>query len=82
MPERPDGRCSRMPWVEGKTVERVPRGVRWRIRRAMTADSYEVGILKACSQEGLVKMCSGAGREVEVTRGSSRGRTANTYILG
>jgi hypothetical protein len=46
MPSRPEGRFSneeglleRWEEEEGKMVERVPRGVRWRIRRASMADS-------------------------------------------
>ena len=48
--------------MQGKMVERVPRGVRWRIRRARMADSWDVGILKLDSEEeegGLEKMCCG-----------------------
>ena len=32
-------------WVEGKMVERTPRGVSARMRRARTADSREVGMV-------------------------------------
>ena len=38
IPARPEGRCSREEEC-GKTVERVPRGVRARMRRAWMADS-------------------------------------------
>jgi hypothetical protein len=54
-------------------VERVPRGVRWRMRRARMADSWEVGILKE-EESGLEKMCCGGpvsvvGRIVAAARG-------------
>lgn len=77
-PPSPDGLCSRVSEEcgEGKTVESVPRGVRWRIRRAMTADSCEVGILKAWSAaEGLLKMyCGEVGRRVDAARGMNARR--------
>lgn len=47
MPSKPAGRCSKTFleeeeerwWEEGKIVESVPRGVRFRILRARIADS-------------------------------------------
>lgn len=42
---------------EGKTVAMVAMGVRFNIRRAMTADSYGVGILKSDFEEGLDRAC-------------------------
>ena len=51
-------------------MERVPSGVRWRIRRARIADSYEVGILRLERVEGgLLKMYCDEGRMVEVATG-------------
>lgn len=35
---------SSVVWVVGKLVTRVPRVERWRIRRAMMADSWMVGM--------------------------------------
>lgn len=48
----------------GNVVESVPRDSRRRMRRAMMADSWGVGILKPCSEGlgGLEKTCWGRGR--------------------
>lgn len=83
MPERPEGRCSRVE-EDGKTVERVPRGVRARIRRAWIADSWEVGILRAVlsvSEEGFERMCWGEeGRRVDAARGR-RERSGKCMVM-
>lgn len=48
----------------GKTLERVPRGVRCRMRRARIALSREVGIRFVDSEEdGLVMICCGEGSD-------------------
>lgn len=51
----------------GNTVDRVPNGERCRIRRAITADSYEVGSLKSnTSWGGLLKIycaCDAVARD-------------------
>lgn len=80
IPPRFEGRCSRGAAFElelglGKTVERVPRGVRWRMRRARMAESWAEGIEsveRAFWQVGLVKMCCGCkgkGRRELAARG-------------
>ena len=88
MPPRPAGRFSRLDgeeeedceWGLGKMVERVPRGVRCRIRRARMADSYDVGILRLGGIMGLLKMCWGEGRMLEEARGR-RERMKGNCIL-
>jgi hypothetical protein len=96
MPWRLAGRFSSVlgDWEEGKTVERVPRGVRWRMRRARIADSYEVGILKLEEEEeeeeqdgGLEKMCCGGpvlgvGMIVAATRGKMVVKKGKCILYG
>lgn len=63
--------------VPGKTVESVPRGVRARMRRPRTADSYEEGMRKppvgeearspAAAAGGLAWMYRGGGGEAAET---------------
>jgi hypothetical protein len=48
--------------VLGKTVDKVPMDSSWRMRRAWTADSWTVGMLKSPVDLGLEKMCWGDGR--------------------
>jgi hypothetical protein len=63
---------------EGKTVEIVAMGVRFRIRRAMTADSYGVGILRLVSEEGFKACCVEGGVRKLL---AARGRIAGMCIL-
>lgn len=80
IPARPAGRCSREE-EEGKMVERVPRAVRWRIRRAWMADSYEVGILRLDSWEGFERMCWGEeGSRFDAARGR-KGRSWRRILM-
>lgn len=69
MPWRPEGRFSKDLEV-GKTVDRVPRVVRCRMRRAITADSYVEGRRSVSSSEGLLKtFCGDVGRKDDATKG-------------
>lgn len=80
IPPSPDGLCSRVSEEcgKGKTVESVPKGVRLRIRRAMTADSYDVGILNASlAEEGFLKMYWG---EVGIRVDAAIGRKARRFV--
>lgn len=65
-------------WFEdddgGKTVESVARGVRWRMRRACTADSYVVGISKSVVDGGLESMCWGGVLVARARGTASSGR--------
>jgi hypothetical protein len=63
---------------EGKTVEIVAKGVRFKIRRAMTADSYGVGILMSVSTEGFENRCWDGGLTKLL---AARGRRAGICIL-
>lgn len=57
----------------------MARGVRFNIRLAITADSYEVGILKSISEEGLDQVFGideGSSRVL-----AARGRMAGMCIL-
>ena len=64
---------------EGKTVDMVAMGVRFNIRRAMTADSYGVGILRVDPDEGLDQECWLAGGPSRLL--AARGRIAGRCIL-
>jgi hypothetical protein len=77
-PSRPEGRFWRTE-EEGKTVERVPRGVKWSIRRAWMADSREVGILRAPGQEGFEKICCGRLGKLLARRG--RRRVGRRFVI-
>jgi hypothetical protein len=88
-----DGRCSSSSELkegslgEGKTVETVAWAVRFKIRRAITADSYGVGILTLLSNEGFENMCCEVGgvRKLLAARGRIAGRRIlmyNTIKLG
>ena len=80
-----DGRCPSSSGLdersleEGKTVEMVAWAVRFRIRRAITADSYGVGILRLLSNEGFETMCCAVGGVRKLL--AARGRIAGRRIL-
>lgn len=83
-PSSPEGRFSRFEgWgEEGKMVESVPWGVRWRMRRARIADSREVGILKSpCSEGGFERMCCGEGGVAVAAARGSRERSRMSILV-
>ena len=84
-PPTSDGMCpsssglEEVESAEGKTVDIVAMGVRFNIRRAMTADSYGVGILRFDSEEGLDQACWVDGGPSRLL--AARGRIVGTCIL-
>lgn len=78
-----EGRFS-VAWCdeEGKTVESVPMLSRRRMRRACTADSCTVGIVKPVScWSGLVKRRCGDGRLVAEVREIRDSNAVERYMM-
>ena len=73
-----------MAWCEldGKTVESVPMLSRRRMRRACTADSWTLGIVKPLScWAGLVKRRCGDGRLVAEVKLIKERRAVERYMV-
>jgi hypothetical protein len=76
-----EGRFS-VAWCKGKTVERVPMLSRRRMRRACTADSWTVGMVKPVSYWlGLLKRRCGDGRLVAEVREIRDRMAAEIYMM-